>query len=720
MEKNIAPNDDETTEKPAKEVIKEVKEELGAYRQPFEKGWREEDDAYYGKQHKTGEEKKTVKNHIFKIIESEVPILSDSTPATTVTANIAEQQEDAEILNKAIRYIYHDQNFPMVFTTLVRKALTSAPGYLYVRYNPDADNGEGKIEFTQLAWEDVWLDGNAQTIEQSEKARIRIRMNRGAVMRTWPEKRQELMGKSARSDDSTTDKDGNLEARDNSGAEGGFSGKPGKYKSKDLVDYVETWVKSYDLEPIPQEDTQEEIQKERGELSSAQAPDVSKWENHDAHIQDHSALRGEVLSRLQLPPDAPIELVAQTIEQLLQSNPEAQDLAQVLLVVKMIDNHNEEHTELKKLNPQGQRPKYKDGWRVIKSVEDIILYDGANPEERDGIGHIPVVPFYCYKDDTIYGFSEVKNILDAQRSLNDMDFRQLENIRVVGNSGWIADKEAEVKEGTLTNAPGIVILRKRGTDVSRLPPGVVSPEFENRKQYDETFMEDCSGMTEATQGNTIAGASSGVAIQKLQTQAIGRIRLKDRNLQTYSIRRLGTITGCYVLNNWTAEKKFRLRSDNSDIEEVVFNPLKMQDFGFTFEVSAGSMAGIDKDALNAFFMQLLAGQHITFEEFLLVSDFPKKDILLSKLKERNTQAQEVEQVQAQLQELQTQNAQLKGLVNPNLVEGDEKKVFDMAMKQALINQLIQAEEAKAQEAQNAQINGNPGAPQGQPNSQGQM
>ena len=113
-------------------------------------------------------------------------------------------------------------------------------------------------------------------------------------------------------------------------------------------------------------------------------------------------------------------------------------------------------------------------------------------------------------------------------------------------------------------------------------------------------------------------------------------------------------------------------------------------------------------------MTLLDKQHITFEDFLVVADFPKKELLLSKVKERMEQEQTLQQVQAQLQELQNQNIQLKGLIDSGLVAGEEKKVFDVAAKQALLNQLMQ------HAAPAPEMNGNPGAPQGQPENQGNM
>jgi hypothetical protein len=714
MEESGAPKSSEIDVKEPIELVKEVKKELAEYRRPLEKSWREYDNAYYGKQHKTGESKKSVKNIVFKIIEGEVPILTDSMPSTHVDAEIADKQGDADTLNKAIKYVYQDQNLPLVLPTLVRSSLISAPGYLYAYYNPDADGGDGKIEYRQLPWEYVYLDGNAQTIEQSDKAHIEIPMRREAIARMWPEKREEILGLSSRQDTTSFGDSDNFEDRDISGLESSM-GKPSRHKAKDIVKYAETWLKSYDLEDIPQEDTLEEIERERAQFLAKDVPNIGRWENHDAHDAAHAQQRAEVLAQFGLPGDAPFEQLSAMVEQLLAQNPEAQDIGIALLTVKMIDNHREEHAELKKINPSGQRPKYKDGWRVIKSVESVVLYDGPNPEMGpDGVGHIPLVPFYGYKDDTIYGFGEVKNIIDPQRSLNDMDQRELDNLKVNSNSGWLADHEAQVKEGSLTNEPGIVVIKKKGTEVRRLEPGTVSPQLANRKQLDEMSMEEISGMNEATQGQLPSSGASGVTVQKLQTQAIGRIRLKDRYLQHYSMRRLAIITAQLIINHWTTEKQFRLRTDDSKIEDVVFDPIRMQDLGYSIGISPGSMAGLDRDALNAFYLQLfqVSGGAMTFEDLLMVSDFPKREMLLVKVQERNQLQQSLEELQAEMAALQEQNASLIGLVNPHILEGDQRKVFEMASKQALMEKVMSQPQPE--------IQGNPGVDQGQPENQGMM
>lgn len=687
----------------ALKIVKEVKKELGEYRKPFENDWKKYDDAYYGKQHKTGEDIKTVKNHIFKIIEGEIPLLTDSMPSTQITAMREEMQPSAEILAKAIKYVHQDQNLPILLPSLLRSASMSAPGYLYAFYNPDAECGDGKIEYKQLPWSSVFLDGNAQTIEQSERCRIEIKMRRDSLARTWPEFADEIkrLGTDGKLESSNSD---DFEKRDVSG-KSGVVGKPAAHKHKDILVYAETWVKDYSLKDIDPEETNEEIEETVSKLRSGEVPEAEKWENHDAIIQAVKSLRAELLSVVGMPGEATFEEIQAQVETLLQQNPEAQDLSSGLLIIKMIDNHIEQREELKKLNPTSQEPKFEDGWRVIKSVGDIILYDGENPEEG---GEIPLVPFYTYKDDSIYGFGIIKNILNAQQTLNDVDFREFEGLKVCSNPGWIADFEAEVNENSLTNKPGLVVQKKRGTEVRRLEAGQISPQLEQRKQLDQQAMESIEGMNEQSMNGAMpVGNASGVAVQKVQTQPIGRIRLKGRNLEYYSMRRLALITAQLILNHWTDEKILRLRADDNSIEQVIFNPIEMEDLEYTIEPSPGSMAGVDKDQLISFYLQLLQMGQIDFEMFLSACpEFPGKHTLVKMLKEKNQQQAQIAQVQqeaqAQVQQVTQQAQAMQGQMQMMKEESDmikqvmspsEKQVHqEMLRQKALMS--IQAQQAQ--------------------------
>lgn len=705
--------------KPALELVNEAKDELVSYRKQFEKEWRELDDAYYGKQHKTGEGKKTVKNHIFKVIEGEVPILTDSMPGTQVTANISKKQEDADILNKGIAYVYQDQNLSLLLPSVVRSGCMSAPGYIYTFFNPDAAGGDGKIEYMELDWENVWLDGNASTLENSALARFKVPTRRGAAARRWHEKSDEIMAKGGESMSDMGRDDGNYETRDASD-ENDRKGKPKKASAKDIVGEYHNWIKDYSTEPIPVDETTQEVLAERETMLAGEPAKVHKYQDHDNHIADHMKTRAELLAQLQLPPESPIEEVTQVVQMLMEQNPEAAEQFQSIpLRLQIIDNHIAEHEENKKLNPTNERPIYPDGWRVIITIDDrVVVYDGPNPEQRKGVGHVPITPFYCYKDKTIYGFGEAKNIIDQQRSLNDVDFRELESLRTSANPGWIADKEADLKD-KLTNEPGIVIEKAKGTEVRRLEPGQVSPQLSQRRESDINSIMDISGINEASQGQ-LPASSSGIAITKLQTQAIGRIRLKDRYLQGYSIRRLAIITAGLILNHWTTEKNFRLKGDNNNIEDVVFDPIKLEDIEYTIEIAPGSMAGIDKDSLNTFFLTLLQGQHIDFETFLLVADFPKKELIQTKLKERQEQEQVMQQAQGEIERLSGENAAIRGLVSPELLDGDAQKIFKAQAHQALFEKITAAQSGNPMDpAMQGQTNMvTPGAANGQPDNQG--
>lgn len=703
----------ESTKESILKTLKDVKSELSKYRKQFESDWKEYDDAYYGKQHKTGDSIKTVKNHVFRIIESEVPVLSDSMPGTLITATRADKQAAADILQKSIKWVYNDQSLILKLPTLQRASLRSAPGFLSVKYNPDSDGGDGKVELKQIPWRNVWLDGNAQTLEDAKRAIIEEPRRRGDLIMDWPEREVELKEVQNDTKDESAE-DSNFEKRDVEGLKV-ESGSPLPAKSKDILIYRETWIKSNELEEIPVDEVQEEIQEEITRLQNGESSEVEKWQNHKAHIEALSTMRAGILAEYGVSPDIDSEELEMQAESIVQQNPQAaEQISSALLQIKIIDNQIEEHEELLKINPSGKRPKYEDGWRLIKSVCDVILYDGPNPEQD---GMIDLVPFYCYKDETIYGFGEIKNILNAQRSFNDMDFRELEGLKLCSNPGWVADTESEVDENKLTNAPGLVVKKKRGTEVRRLEPGQVSPQLQYRKDFDKDSMDSIAGVNEESfNGALPSGNVAAVTFEKVQSQSVGRIRLKDRLLQGYSMKRLAMLVASRILNHWTAEKSLRLRDDAGKIEDIIFNPLEMEDLDYQVDISQSSMAGIDKKAINSFYYGLLQGGFIDVNTFLTVAEIPKKEIVLARLEEQATQQQEVnnQEVQAQMQalqeqlvELQKQNIALKGALDQGkvakaeLLMPEEKKVFDQLLKDTAINDLVSQEETISPEQMGA-------------------
>lgn len=703
-------------------LSEKIKKECKKYRNQFSSEWKEFDDSYYGKQHKTGEKHKTVKNMLFKIIEQELPVLTDSMPSTLITALKAPDQVQADILQKAMEFVYRDQGLQLKLPSLLRSSLMSAPGFLYVRYNPDADGGDGKIELIEVDWRNVYLDGNAKTLEESSRAHIDFDMRRDELCQKFPLKADEIKKQKGKELDDVKDHEGDVNY--DSGESSGPKGAPKKHNADDILVYGETWIRSYDMEAIPQEETQEEIAKALELLESGEVSPVNKYQDHDVFIMAVKGLREKLVTSVQMDPSLSYEELADQVEQLVQQNPQAKDiLGNGLTIVKIIDNHIEEREEFKKLNPKGERLKYPDGWRVIKRIGKLLISDGPNEENN---GEILLVPFYCYKDKTIYGFGEIKNTIDAQRSLNAMDYSEYKSLILNGNTGWVKDEECGIPDSKLTNEQGLVVTKKKGTEVRRLEAAQTSPQLSIRKQNDKDAIDAIAGQNEQSMNGAMpTGNVSGVTVTKIQTQAVGRIRLKNRNLDYYSMARLGRIVCQLILNRWTVEKTLRFRNGAAEIEEFIFNPLQMQNLEYLVEMSPSSMAGVDKDAVNAFYMIPYQKGDIDLETFLLVAEIPKKEIILERIAGKNAEAQQNQQIlqelQAQLAQLQTENVKLKGALDSNrlsemeLMNADEKKLLDLELKKSAINNLIEPSQQDAtsnlQDVNPQQIGAGNGQPQ---------
>ncbi len=147
---------------------------------------------------------------------------------------------------------------------------------------------------------------------------------------------------------------------------------------------------------------------------------------------------------------------------------------------------------------------------------------------------------------------------------------------------------------------------------------------------------------------------------------------------------------------WSDERRMRLRSENGDIEEAIFDPIRMQDFGYSIEMAPGSMAGVDRDSLNQFYSNLLDKGHITVAQFLAVADFPKKDILRDMINQD-------QQVQGQIQQMQNQIILFKAVINPEMLTPEEKQAFEQIKAQELQNQFNQ----QALQSSNQVVQGQP-------------
>lgn len=650
---------------------KDLFKEVSSYVKPFRKDLKQYEDFYNNKQWPFGQQR-PVRNEIFKIIETEVPILTDSMPGTDIIAEQEGREEDASLLEAAVHNVYDFNNMNLLQSQAIRSALISWPSWLYPDYDPDAADGDGEIRIKALPWRQVFVDPTASTIDEAQYAIIRIPLKLSEIQRRFPEKAEDIKPQRI-----TLSEQGDI--LDKSQAESfdsNFFGdselEENRFNLEDMAILEETWMRDYTKVDIPEEETIEEVQAENQELLSGINPRASKYENHQVHLEAHTVQLVQIAAEaLQVSPE-------EVTEELIEALKEDEELG---IVIEITQDHLRVHELLMEDNPKAQRPKYRNNWRVLINVEKTILYDGE-PEVADGM--IPLVPIYAYKDDTWHGFGEVKNIIELQKTLNENRYSVLQGLRLMTNPIWIRDEDSGVSAAQISNEPGAVFTKKRGTELRRESGVQMSPDLFNQVENDANTMGSISGLNEATQGVSPGASASGRQVRILRDQAVGRIRLKSRYLID-SMQRMGKLTASRIIHYYSPEKMLRVKPESGGVQFVQFDPDRLQDLKYFVNVVPGTTAGIDKEVIEAEAKELLTNGLIDFKDFLKVSSLPFKDTLLKSIDEK-------ENVEATIQDLEQQNLILKSKLAPEALSKDEVQLLEELQREEINNNLVQLEE----------------------------
>jgi len=650
--------------------IDKLYKEAKDYRKQFESKWKEEQRFYMGKQWKFAD-KRPVKNWCFTLVEGELPILTDSRPASDIIPYQQEETEDAKVLSSGMTYVYDEQNLMLKVNEVMRNALKAGPcGYHYVGHDPCGEKGEGKITIKTMPWDQVYLDPSANLIEDVSYAILEIPTKKEDAIRLWPKKKkeiEELCTSNNNANGDTVDEYIDPTRWDGVGGISDDTFEKSRYQSEDTLTVRESWLKDYSMEKIPQEITDEEIVKESQEIMQGVNPDIGLYENHQEHIINHEQHKVAIVSAALGVPD---ELI--TDQMIDQARAQDQNIA---LMLSIIEDHIEEHALHEEDNPKAERPKYVNNMRLVISIDELVLSDDV-PDVDDGM--IPLVAYYCYKTgDSIYGFSEIRNIISSQKSFNEMDYSEYKGLKLNSNSGWVKDENSGVDSDTLTNEEGLVVTKVQGTEVRRLEPGQVSPQLGIRKQSDQIAMEQISGVNEATQGRRPTGVTAAQAIKYLQEQSVGRIRLKTRMLEEYSQLRLGKLVTARIVHYWNTERMLRIYDQNGKIQYVKYNPDRIQQMRYEVKVVPGSTAGLDKESIFTVMSNLADKGVIPPKTFIESVDIPYKNKILEDIEAND-------QMKAQLEALAVENEELKAMVQEaDKVLEEEENIIDNVPQQTI-------------------------------------
>jgi len=343
------------------EKIERYREEGLKYRKQFEQDWQEQEEFYQGVQFKQRDPSRRVKNFIFQIIESEIPVLLDPMPSTDILSmDEAEEegQDRAVVLEAAKDHVYREQELFLKDVQSVRDLLKTGNGWQYVDFDPDASRGEGDVTVKNLAWNQVIVDPAAENIDQARYVLIDVPMSNEELKKRYPKTADEAMGQ-AQKDVYVFSGAPQMREDRNSGMNSG-SNASSRYESKDLSFVEECWIKDGSLIDIPDDETQIQLTEESAQLMQGVNPDITKFEDHEKHIQGHMEQKAIIVAQaLQVDPS---QVTEQDIERLKMEAPD------VGLLLNIIDDHISMHALYIDEMPEGEKgkkPKYPNGWRLV-------------------------------------------------------------------------------------------------------------------------------------------------------------------------------------------------------------------------------------------------------------------------------------------------------------------------------------------------------------------
>jgi hypothetical protein len=314
-----------------------------------------------------------------------------------------------------------------------------------------------------------------------------------------------------------------------------------------------------------------------------------------------------------------------------------------------------------------KKKKYPKG-RKITVVGGVLAFDDEYPYDDFEERFAPFAKMQNYVlPREFFGVSEIEQLISPQKIFNKIVSFTLDVLTLMGNPVWIVDTSAGIDPENLINRPGLVIEKERGSEVGRVEGTQLQPYVLQLIDRMQVWFNDIAGQTDVSAGAVPSGVTSGRAISAVQEAARTRLRLKSRLLDMF-IQDLGQMYLSRVFQFYTAPRIFRITGDENSfsffkmsIEEdeetgdklvqvtelieteegqVVDGETAVFQTQGKFDVVASSGSGLPFARIERMekAFQLFDRQVIDAEALLTDVDYPNKEAVLERLKEREEQA----------------------------------------------------------------------------------
>ncbi len=162
-----------------------------------------------------------------------------------------------------------------------------------------------------------------------------------------------------------------------------------------------------------------------------------------------------------------------------------------------------------------------------------------------------------------WGEGEIANQKSPQDIVNKLISYFLDYMIIVGNPHWVVDSEAQVDVDNITNEPGMIVVKKKGGEATQVPGISPPPYLINTMQYfiGEVFSK-INGQNEISQGALSKSNLSGEAISQLTEASQTRLRAKARNLDAY-LNQVGQLMFSRIMQYYNLPRIVKITGDGT-------------------------------------------------------------------------------------------------------------------------------------------------------------
>ena len=298
-------------------------------------------------------------------------------------------------------------------------------------------------------------------------------------------------------------------------------------------------------------------------------------------------------------------------------------------------------------------------------VNCVIVANGTilkGPVQPFRIQMYPFVRFVDYQIPSVFwGMGEIQQLESLQESINRRRGQIIDILRLTANPPLVADSDAGINPKALTNRPGIILFKNRGSDIRWLTPPQLPAALFELQNLDKQDFDSISGVFDVTQGRRPVGIEAASAISELQEAAQTRIRLKVRNMES-SLRQMGKLVIALVQQFYDEPRTIRINGIagqpqqfvqvNQDVQDEMgaiqrINDLSVGDFDV--EIGVGSTMPVNKSRRFNQLVQLYQLQIVDAQAVLENSglSMPEVSRIMNRMQQQQQQMQMLQQQMGQ-------------------------------------------------------------------------